>query len=191
MISFVLDNSNVIDKPTTWINELIELATSNDIYNKFAVLHLNVNSVREKMSNIDRILALEMFDIVMLNESKLDDSVPLCFYINENYRIIRRDRGKAGGGLLLFVKKKYSISFIHSSLEHEFIYFELKIKSALFAFVSAYKSPSLLDSDFLDELQDYLFTRNMNLPLFVVRDLNMDLSSQKGSKLVEFMHFSR
>jgi hypothetical protein len=92
---------------------------------KLAILHLNVNSVHEKISNIDRILSLEMFDI----ESKLDDGVPLGFDCNSQYKSLRRDRGSSSGDLLVFIRKGLYVSYNFNSLDHEFIYFEIQTKN--------------------------------------------------------------
>ena len=78
----------------------------------------------------------------MINESKLDDLVPIKFYQHINYRLLRRDRGNdsGGGGVLVFVKKCLEVAFYHNSLDFEFIYFEIKINRKLYAFESAYRS---------------------------------------------------
>ena len=189
-ITFNLDKSQLLDNCNTWIQELSNVAMNDSNKDRLAIIYLNVNSVREKMCNIYRILTLEMYDIVLLNETKLDDTVPLCFYQNHQYKMFRRDRGRAGGGLLVFVRKTLCVTFMFSSLEHEFMYFELTTLKNKLALICAYKSPSVADCSFLDALQDYMFTRNLELPLFVIGDLNMDLlSTQKCSKLLEFMQF--
>lgn len=167
----------------------IEQAENNS--SKFSIFHLNLNSIFNKIDDIDLVLNLNLYDIIMINESELDESVPIDFYSNNYYRIIRRDRGGStrGGSLLVFIKKASELLFSFNSADFEFIYFELKVNGSLYAFISAYKSPSLKDELFLNALQDFLITRDINLPLFIIGDLNMDLANDYKSKnLVNFMN---
>ena len=46
----------------------------------------------------------------MINETKLDCSIPDSFYKNAGYNILRLDRtDKGGGGEMVFVRKGYEI----------------------------------------------------------------------------------
>ena len=58
-----------------------------------------------KVVDIDEILGTSVFDLIMLNETKLDDGVPLSFYKHPDYNLIRLDRTRVGGGLLVLIKK--------------------------------------------------------------------------------------
>ena len=82
------------------------------------ILHLNINSIFNKIDSIHDILDFGTFDIICINESKLDNSVPDSHLSHIKYTLHRRDRefsggvgfGRHGGGLLIFIKKFY----IHS-----------------------------------------------------------------------------
>ena len=63
----------------------------------FSILHLNINSVYLKRYELNEILDLQQFDIILLNETKLDTTVPESFIKNSNYKIIRYDRDRSGG----------------------------------------------------------------------------------------------
>lgn len=120
----------------------------------------------------------------MINETKLDETVPLNFYSHLSYRSLRRDRGNgsSGGGIMVFIKKSIELVFSFNSLDFEFIYFELKINNKLYAFISAYKSPKIKHDEYLDALYDFLLTRDLSLPLFIIGDLNMDLLTETKSQ---------
>ena len=92
-----------------------------------AILHLNINSIYNKIIDFDQILDLELYHILLFNESKLDINVPKRYFNNPKYRVLRRDRGANGGGILVFVKKSLHIEFDFNGIDHEWIYFELKI----------------------------------------------------------------
>lgn len=53
---------------------------SNDNLSKLKVLHLNVNSLFLKKAEVLEIVSLKIFDIISLNETKLDDSIPESFF---------------------------------------------------------------------------------------------------------------
>jgi hypothetical protein len=73
------------DRPT-YNNKLEAFKTKS----KISFMHLNINSLHSKINEIDKILKLKKFDIVPLNETKLDKNKPTSFYQNSDYDIIRR-----------------------------------------------------------------------------------------------------
>lgn len=167
----------------SFLDQLRELKTK-----EFAVLHLNINSVFNKINDLNQILDSKLYDIVTINESKLDEEVPISFFTNLSYSCLRRDRkGKGGGGLLVFVKKQYNIVKTSDSYKGEVISFQIKINNNHYNFISCYKSPSIDDQEFIDELGNILFEFDPAEPLFIIGDLNMDLASSKGDVLKSFL----
>jgi exonuclease III len=64
---------------------------------------LNINSIFNKVRELDDVLKKCDPDAFLINESKLDSSVPTSWYINKKYKILRLDReDKGGGGELVF-----------------------------------------------------------------------------------------
>ena len=79
-----------------------------DHQKKFIVLYLNINGVRNKVHELDEILNKCNPDAFLIDESKLDELVPVSWYINKKYTCLRLDRDreiKGGGGELDFLKK--------------------------------------------------------------------------------------
>ena len=74
--------------------------------NQFGILHLNVASLISKMDEIKEILNLRLFDIICLNETKIDSNTPNGFLSSKYYKCIRRDRTSNGGGILVYIKKR-------------------------------------------------------------------------------------
>ena len=74
--------------------------------------------------------------------------VPISWYINKNYVCLRLDReDKGGGGELVFLKKGIIIKK-QDYTDFESIYFQLYVDGQLVNLISAYKSPSVKNSDF-------------------------------------------
>jgi len=146
-------NTNIPNECKSYLDQLRELKSK-----EFTVLHLNINAVFNKINELNLISDSKLYDIATINESKLDEQVPISFFTNPNYSCLRRDRkGKGGGGLLVFIKRQYSIVKSSDSYKSEVISFQLKINNEKYNFISCYKSPKQNDDDFIDELGNILF----------------------------------
>ena len=98
-----------------WFEQTVEAANNEH----FSVLHLNLNSSFNKNEHIKRILNTLLYEIVMFNESKLDKSVPNNLNLHEHYNLLRRDRNRHGGGILVYVKKSYKITEVKDNEKFE------------------------------------------------------------------------
>jgi exonuclease III len=148
--------------------------------NKFCFLHLNINSLRNKLHLLKLILNLRLFDIVFLNETRLDFYLhPLSVLKSPYYNTLRSDREEdSGGGILIFVRNEYVItkSIISSTIEA--IFFQISIKKLKFNFVSCYNPPNKQKEEFITELEDFMFRFNLDEPLFLIGDFNIDLLTE-------------
>lgn len=154
---------------------------------EFMVLHLNINSIFNKLHEVNEILNLKIVDIFMINETKLDSSVPISFYNHPSYNILRLDRqDKGGGGEIVFIRKGYQI-LKYELTDFESIFFQIKIKNQLVNFISAYKSPSADNIDFLQKIENLRFQMDNDDPFFLIGDLNMDLKSKVGDDLKNYL----
>ena len=80
--------------------------------NKIVVRHLNINSLRNKFEVLQYIINRNL-DIILLSETKLDDSFPSAQFMLKNYGIpYRLDRNSNGGGLLLYVPEDIPYKFL-------------------------------------------------------------------------------
>ena len=85
----------------------------------FSILHLNINSVYLKRFELIEILNLQLFDVILLNETKLDKSIPESSIKSSNYKIIRYDRDRSGGGVLVCIRNWYQFtSKLHCDKHH-------------------------------------------------------------------------
>ena len=67
--------------------------------------HLNVKSIYSKADEVIDLLNTCRFDIFFVTESKIDGSVNSSLFAHSEYRIIRRDRKKGGGGMLVYIRR--------------------------------------------------------------------------------------
>ena len=67
---------------------------------KLVIGHININSIRNKFEILRSMLS-ELLDVLMITETKLDDSFPeQQFHIKSFNKPFRLDRNRHGGGLL-------------------------------------------------------------------------------------------
>jgi hypothetical protein len=67
----------------------------------------------------------------------------------------------------------------------ELIYFQTKQKNQKFNFIYCYRAPNTNEQNYLDKLDDFIHTLNLDEPLFILGDLNMDVNS--NSNIIEFI----
>ena len=79
----------------------IKLANAN----KIVIGHLNINSIRNKFDSFKYLIDGNM-DIILLSETKLNDTFPVSQFLIYGLRApYRSDITANGGGLLLFVRE--------------------------------------------------------------------------------------
>ena len=94
--------------------------------------HININSIRNKFEVLKSMLS-EVLDVLMITETKLDDSFPEQQFHIEGFNIpFRLDRNRHGGGLLLYVRNNINAVFLKSYVfpdNIEAFFIEILLKS--------------------------------------------------------------
>ena len=72
---------------------------------------LNIVSLPKYIDEIRIILADQYFDVLALNETRLDKNISNQDMFVQNYDLIRADRSRSGGGVCLYVKN--SINYLN------------------------------------------------------------------------------
>ena len=65
------------------------------------IASLNVKSIAKNIDEIRILLESKSIDILLINESKIDDSVSDNDIYISGYNIIRNDRNRNGGGVIM------------------------------------------------------------------------------------------
>ena len=93
-------SSSSSESPIEWFAVKI-----NGYYkNNLKIGHLNINSIFGKSDEVVNLLEKCAFDILIISESKIDGSVSSTLFAHAEYRIIRKDRKKGGGRLLVYIR---------------------------------------------------------------------------------------
>ena len=77
--------------------------------------HINLCGLMNKLDQIIRILLRNQnFDVLAISESKLDNSIEDSEIRIKGYRTFRKDRNRHGGGVIMYIKEKWSASNVLS-----------------------------------------------------------------------------
>ena len=124
---------------------------------KFA--SLNVNSLLKHIDEIRLMLSNHVFDILAINESKIDPSIPDSEINIPSYKSIRKDRNRNGGGVVIYVREQISFrdrnDLVSDSLE--MICIEIERPHSKPFLLSAWYRPPNSELNIINEYELFLF----------------------------------
>ena len=115
--------------------------------NNFNIAHYNINSVTAfgRLDQLADICAILKLDILILTESKLDNTIPSSLITLPGYHEpLRRDRNRNGGGVLVYIAE----NLIFNQKEHlqsenfEHIWVDVQIRNVRLAINALYRPPN-------------------------------------------------
>lgn len=173
---------STIDFTTTQQCQLTTLR--NDHKNRCIIASLNINSLQNKFDEIKEWLDKGIFDILFIQETKIDRTYPNEQFRVDGYNMLRKDRVKGGGGTMAYVKETITATQKKKAVKQiEVITLNLQIGQRRFAVVSAYKPPKTDNKTFTDEMctiLDDVITSCNNI--LVIGDLNCDILRPQANK---------
>ena len=140
-------------------------------------IHLNINSLLTKIEELRITAKSTNAAIIGISESKLDESVLEPEIQIDDYKILRCDRNRHGGGVACYIRNdlSYNIISVFPS-EIESVFFEILLPNSKPITVGTiYRPPN--QSNFLEVLNE-----NMNKidsisnEIYILGDFNMNLS---------------
>jgi hypothetical protein len=147
--SFQDDINTSTNTDVDHLNELKNLRKAN--LKIPLISHLNINSVKNKFTEIHNILSEKLVDMLILSETKLDHSYNNNIYNFPGYKMERKDRNKHGGGILIYVRDDLPFrrrkEFECESLES--MCFELCMAKRKWGILAIYKPPNTKDNVFI------------------------------------------
>lgn len=147
----------------------------------FGIACLNIASLPKHIDELKLFMSDQVLDILAINESRLDESIPDSMVDIPGYQILRKDRNRNGGGVVLYIR--CSINYIerkdlfHETLETICIEIH-KFKSKPFLVATWYRPPSAPTSIF-DLFEDALKKIDSGgIEFHLLGDLNCNLKAQ-------------
>ena len=74
------------------------------------IASLNVNSIVKHIDEMRILLESKSIDILLIHESKIDDTVLDNEIYISDYKIIRNDRNRNGGGVIMYLRQLLSFT---------------------------------------------------------------------------------
>ena len=148
------------------------------------ILYYNVNSFRYKFTELSQILVDSLVDILIIGESKLDNSFLDAQFHVDNYTLHRCDRNAHGGGVMVYVNSviphriRNDLNvYISNSLEG--LIFEINLNKRKWLIAGLYKPPKMPDTLFSKTfctLIDEMSSDSQNV--IITGDLNFDMNEK-------------
>ena len=123
--------------------------------NKIIIGNININSLPAKFDQVKEVI-LKNLDILVVTETKLDETFPLGqFYVEGFTMPYRLDRNRNGGGLIIYVKEDIPSKILEKhKLPHDIegILIELNFRKVKWLLFGTYHPPSQNDQYYFEAL---------------------------------------
>ncbi len=153
----------------------------------FIFAHINVNSIRHKFEPLKECLSHDVFDILSIQETKLDDSFPVNYFKVDKYCMYRKDCKENEGGLLLYVRNDIKqcrrsdielFAFNNDKGRIEIIATEITIRNEKWIVLCMYKQPKVTNQTLIVTIDDIMIklTNEYNCNILIIGDINVNVS---------------
>lgn len=158
---------------------------------KFA--HVNLCGILNKIDQVKILLKYCIFDVFAVTESKLDHHISDSEIQITGYTVIRHDRNRHGGGLLLFIKDKWTGLNVHKDETLEFMTVDIKfLNSPRINIGVVYRPPDSNAQwlvDFEERIEDLSATGSEQI---IMGDFNIDqLKSSSFKSMMEIFNLTQ
>ena len=142
--------------------------------------HININFLESKFEAL-RSLIKDTLDVLVVTETKIDESYPTSQFCIDGFgALLRLDRNKHGGGVIIYVREHppYKIiPFYNKPKDVEAIFFELTLRNKKWLIMGGYNPASETTSYFLDHVSKSLDKTMANYDnILILGDFNSTMS---------------
>ena len=135
------------------------LSLGNNInnINSVTIGHLNVRSLLPKIHEVQFLLHISNFDVLCINESWLDDNIPIQEISIPGYNLLTKHRNRHGGGIIVYIKNelKYCRRLDLELFDLECIWIQLYCRGQHMLICSMYRPPSA-NNEYYENILDVL-----------------------------------
>ena len=146
--------------------------------NRVVIGNLNINSLPNKFNQLKE-LVLKHVDILVLTETKLDDSFPNSQFLVDGFsEPFRIDRNRSGGGVMIYVRdvipsKLLTKHFFPNDIEGLFV--ELNFRKCKWLLLGTYHPPSQSDQYFFENVDKALDIYSYFDKILLTGDFNAEI----------------
>ena len=127
--------------------------------NNVIIGNLNINSLPNKFDEL-KVLVNGMLDILIITETKLDDTFPVSqFHIDGFSKPYRLDRNRNGGGVIIYMREDIPSKILTKHVlptDIEALFIELNFRKCKWLLSGIYHPPSQSDQYLFDRLDKHL-----------------------------------
>ena len=146
--------------------------------NNVIIGNLNINSFPNKFDEL-KVLVNGMLDILIITETKLDDTFPVSqFHIDGFSKPYRLDRNRNGGGVIIYVREDIPSKILTKHVlptDIEALFIELNFRKCKWLLSGIYHPPSQSDQYFFDRLDNALDVYSNYENILLVGDFNAQI----------------
>ena len=177
-------NVNLDQHQSDEFNNSVNFSNLNEIrvknHDKVIIGHLNINSIRNKIEELAN-LVMGMVDILLISESKIDDSFPESQFLIPGFSIpYRKDRDSRGGGIILYIRQDIPsklLSNSHSPFEtkYENLFVEINLHKRKWLIGGSYNPTKTMIQEhtkYLSKCLDYFSASYENM--IILGDFNSE-----------------
>ena len=136
---------------------------------------LNINSISSKFDDL-KVLISGVFDILIITETKLDETYPISqFHINGYSTPYRLDRNRNGGGVIIYVREDIPSKILRKHFfpnDIEGIFAEINFRKSKWLLCGTYHPPSQSDQYYFDNIDKALDVYCQYEKIMLVGDFN-------------------
>ena len=145
------------------------------------IAHININSLAGfKFAEVQMWLSSALFDLLIITETKLDETFPNSQFVIQGFHLLRKDRNMHGGGVIMYIRN----GIIFQRMKHletncigiESIAVKFKLGRSWLTIIGIYRPPSLLKTQWKSEISNLVEASSCNgQSVFILGDFNCDL----------------
>ena len=136
ILIYVSSTSSTLNEKSEIDNEIVDHLTNADLkslrirnLNKIVAGHLNINSIRNKFDFLAHQVKGNT-DILMISETKLDESFPPSQFFLDGYSVpFRFDRNGNGGEILLYIRDDLSSKLLSTNKTIQGFFVEINLSN--------------------------------------------------------------
>ena len=140
--------------------------------------NLNINSLPNKFEQLKETV-LKYVDVLVLTETKLDDSFPQAQFLVEGFsEPYRYDRNRKGGGVMIYIRDDIPSKCLE---KHKFpgdiegIFVELNFRKVKWLLFGTYHPPTQNDLYYFNQLDKAIDTYNSYDKILLIGDFNAEI----------------
>ena len=144
---------------------------------KVIIGNLNINSLPKKFDQLKETV-LKYVDVLVLTETKLDDSFPNVQFLVDGFsEPYRYDRNRNGGGIMIYIRDNIPSKLLEKHKFHddmEGLFVELNFRKVKWLLLGTYHPPSQNDIYYFNQLDKAIDTYNNYEKILLIGDFNAE-----------------